>query len=137
MGTWKTHINNRTQKAKTVMDTMWRLCSSQGGISPRAARSLYTGMIRPIIKWGVELWNRPNGRTNTLLYEAERIQYRALRRIIGAYNGASTEKLLGIAAIEPLQANLNDISNAWAAGAVRTDDRQIRQFLEAVPTKDP
>ena len=64
------------------------------------------------------------------------MQYRALRRITRAYNGASTEKLLGITAIEPLQAKLNDISNAWAARAVRTGDWQIRQFLEAVPTKD-
>ena len=137
MGTWKTHINNRSQKAKTVIDTMWRLCSSQGGILSRAARSIYTGMIRPIIIWGAELWNCPNGRTNTLLYKAERIQYRALRRISGAYNGASTEKLLGITAIEPLQAKLIDISNACAARAVRTGDWQIRQFLKAVPTKDP
>ena len=81
--------------------------------------------------------NRPNVRTNPRLQNGESNQYRALRRITGVYNVASTEKLRGIAVIEPLQAKLNYVSKAWAARAVTTDDPQITQFLELFPTKDP
>ena len=93
-------------------------------------------MIRLVITWGAEVFNRPNSRHNPLLDQAEKVQYRALRRITGAYYGSSSEKLLAIAGIEPLQAKLNDISNTWAARVLRTGDKTIRRFLEGPPTKD-
>ena len=93
-------------------------------------------MIRPVITYGAEIWNRPNGRPNPHLREAEQVQYQALRRITGGYHGSDHDKLLAIAGIEPLQTKLNDISNAWAARAIRTGDRTIRTFLEDTPTRD-
>jgi len=112
---------------------MRRLGNSNGGISPTAMRSLYTGMIRPIFTWGAEvgLHNPPN-------YSAfKRLEYQALRKVTGAYHGASQEKLGYIANVEPIQAKLTDMGACWAAKAISTGDPHIRSFLHDQPQGFP
>ena len=58
-----------------------------------------------------------------------RIEYRALRRICGAYHGSRHTSLAKIAAVETLDSKLNDISASWAGRAVRNGDWHIRQCL--------
>jgi len=50
------HVNTRTAKAERILRVMKRLGNSNGGLSPSAMRSLYTGMVRPIFTWGAEVW---------------------------------------------------------------------------------
>jgi len=100
------HIKELTQKAARILKAMTGLCNSRGGISPKAARSLYTGMVRPIFSYGSELWHRPHlgklhpSRCNDML----RLEYPALRSITGAcaYHGSAASKLRAIAGIEVL-----------------------------------
>jgi len=60
-----------------------------------------------------------------------RLEYQALRKITGAYHGASQQKLEWIAGIEPLQSRLDHISICWAARSLGIGDTEIRRFLEA------
>ncbi|KAF8422185.1 hypothetical protein EV426DRAFT_706332 [Tirmania nivea] len=110
---------------------MLRLGNSNGGMSPKALRSLYTGAVRAVFVWGAQLYNRPGveGRLEAM----SRLEYKALRKITGGYHGSSKEKLALIANIEPLKDKLDDMSRTWAARAVQTGDKQIRKVLESKP----
>ena len=123
---FREHIRRRTAKETTLLKVMTRLGNSNGCMSPRALRALYTGAIRPIFTWGSELWNRP-----------KRVEYQALRKITGAYHGSSHETLLAISHIEPLQTKLDDITACWAARSLRTGDPHLRQILDTPPPNDP
>ncbi|KAF8431734.1 hypothetical protein BGX38DRAFT_1137049 [Terfezia claveryi] len=90
---------------------MLRLGNSNGGMSPLALRTLYTGCIRPIFLWGAELWFRPSfpHQNDTRLSGMELLEYQALRKICGAYHGSSKDKLALIVNVEPLEAKLQDM----------------------------
>jgi len=125
------HLDSRTSKAKRLLNVMTRLGNSNGGMSPRALRSLYTGCIRSIFAWGAELWNGPHTKVQT--QDMGRIKYQCLRKITGAYHGSSKEKLGYIANIEPLQVKLDDQSSSGAARSLRTGDKAIRDLAGAPP----
>ena len=126
-------IDARTAKAERIWQVMKRLGNSHGGMSPLALKALYTGMVRPIFTWGAELWLHRPGSYNTF----QRLEYQALRKITGAYHGASHEKLGLIANIEPIQSKLTDMGVCWAAKAIATGDPHIRAFLEDSPRGFP
>ena len=129
--TFSDHIATRTKKALRIWQVMRRLGNSQGGISPLALRTLYTGMIRPIFTWGAELWLHRLELENFSTFQ--RLEYQALRKITGAYHGASHMKLGLIANIEPIQTKLADMGARWAAKAMSKGDLHIRDFLEDSP----
>lgn len=66
-----------------------------------------------------------------------RLEYQALRRITGAYHGASHAKLGYIANVEPIQAKLTDMGARWAARAISTGDPHVRGFLQDKPRGFP
>jgi len=127
------HIDTRTRKAERIWQVMKRLGNSHGGMSPLALRALYTGMVRPIFTWGAELWLHQPRNFSTF----RRLEYQALRKITGAYHGASHEKLGLIANIEHIQTKLMDMGVCWASKAIATRDPHIRSFLEAPPQGFP
>ena len=124
------HIKRRTAKAHAVALAMYQLQTSHKGIAPIASRSLYTGMIRPILTYGCELYMNTN---TPHISDMLRLEYQVLRRISGAFHGSSHEKLGVITAIEPLEVFLQDRAAAWAARAVRTGNKAFRQLLELPP----
>jgi len=129
---WMPHIKSRTKKALQIKNVMTRLGNSNGGLSPAAMRSLYTGMIRPIFTWGAQVWNGTHSTTN--ISEMERLEYQALRKITGGYHGSSKAKVDFIAAVEPLQVILDDLSASWAARSLRAGDKMIRRLADEPPT---
>ena len=53
-----------------------------------------------------------------------RIEYKTLRKITGRYHRSSHRPLAAIAAVEPLEAKLDDLSASWTAKAPRTEDHR-------------
>jgi len=95
----------------------------------------YPGGIRPIFTRGAELWH--GNHTDPMnLATMERIEYHALRKITGAYDGSSKINLAAIAGVEPLHTNLDHLSASWSARAIRTGGVHIRRLLEGVPPRD-
>lgn len=127
------HVDQRTQKGKSLLGAMTRLGNSNGGLSPSAVRDVYTGPIRPISTWGEELWNGNHNLRAPNIQRMVRLEDQALKIISIAYHGASQPKLGWIAGVEPLQIKLDDISVSWAARAVRTGDPHIRAMLSQKP----
>ena len=63
----------------------------------------------------------------------KRLKYQVLRRITGAYNTSNQLTLAGIAAVEPLERKLDDISVSWFAGSIKNADPNIPDFLHSSP----
>ena len=90
-------------------------------------------MVRTIFTYASDVWHDPTKVQDfDNKYKAMKsIEYKALRKITGGYHGSNHLKLAAIAAVEPLERKLDNISVAWFARSIRTGDRHIREFLEA------
>jgi len=109
------HIDSRARKAVQFSGAMARLGNSNGGMSPEALRALYTGSIRPIFTWGAELWNRDCRQYS--LSGMHQIDYKALRKITGAYHGSSHQDRSSRTLIEQTQ-------HLHHMGSTRPEDRR-------------
>ena len=101
---WKSHNNRRLNLAEAAWACISRLGTSRGGLSPTAWRQVYTGSIRAIATYGWEL-----GHTDAAEERLRKLQYKALRKVTGAYHGARQETLEAIAKIEPVAVKLWDM----------------------------
>ena len=64
------------------------------------------------------------------------MEYKALRRICGAYHGSRHTSLAKIAAMETLNTKLDDIQASWAGRAVCMRDQNIWHILETQHSGD-
>ena len=126
------HIADRCNKAKAALSILTRLSKRiGGGLNPKSLRSIYTGRIRPIGTWGAQLWNGNNNLPShaRLIEPLARLEYQALKRITGGYNGSSQQKLGFIANVEPIQAFVDHLSITWAARSMASGDPIIQQAI--------
>ena len=107
------HMEYRAGIARKAWGAFGRLGNMRKGLSPTSWRQLYTGMIRPMMLWGMELAWRAEGlllpsdpKPRTGWTSMQRIEAAAARKTTGAYTCASTEKVLAIAGIEPLHVKM-------------------------------
>lgn len=107
---WDDHIRHRRAKAANLFQVLVGLGKTNGGMSPKALTSLYTGTLSTTFTWGAELFNRLE--VTSKLEPMRRLEYQALRMITRGYHGSSLEKLGEIANIDPLQDKLDDISRS-------------------------
>jgi len=130
---FQSHVDIRTGKAERILKAMKGLVTINGGMSQYAMGALYTGIVCPIFTWGAEVWlSNP---TNFSAFRS--LECQALRKITGAYYGASHLKLGLIANIEPIQDKLRNIVTCWAAKRIRMGDPHIRPFLQEPPLGCP
>ena len=127
---FKLHVRDRVHKARGAIAILSRISNSNSGISPKAARQLYTGCIRPMLTYGAEVWYQEG---SNLARELDSVQREALRKVTGAYRGSSARKVELIANVEPMELYLGHLQGAWAARTLRSADTGIREFLEAEP----
>jgi len=66
-------MKTSTEKARNLLNIMQRLGNSNGGMSPAAMRSLYSGAISTISTWGSQLWNGLH--INANIPEMMRVEY--------------------------------------------------------------
>ena len=71
---------------------------------------MYTSSIRAIATYGWEI-----GHTETAVERLRKLQYKAVRKITGAYHGARQEILENIAKVEPVQTKVWDMQVRAAA----------------------
>ena len=107
---WKTHCAKRLNQAKAAWACISRLGNSRGGLAPTAWRQVYTGSIRAIATYGWEL-----GHTEPAMERLRKLQYKAVRKITGAYYRARQETLETIAKVEPTQTKVWDMQVRAAA----------------------
>ena len=101
---WKTYCSKRLNQAEAAWACISRLGTPKGGLSPMAWRQVYTGSIWAIATYGWELRH-----IDPAMERLRKLQYKAVRKITGAYHGARQEILEGITKLEPVPIKIWDM----------------------------
>ena len=94
------HWEYRIGKARSLLGALEGVGSSKWGMSPLSWRQAYTGMVRSVASWGIEVGWRGQREWRELM---EKLQYAALRKCTGAVVGARKEYVRKIAAVEGVE----------------------------------
>src|SRR5437868_14607202 len=97
---YKEHNRHRIAKAKRIWQVMTRLGNSNGGMRPQAQRALYTGATGQYSHGGL---NSDTDNCKGEVSAIRRVEYQALCKITGAYQGSSHQKLGCITNVQPLE----------------------------------
>ena len=112
---FKEHWRHRIGKARSLLRACSGVGNSRWGMSPVNWRAAYTGMIRAVASWGVEIgWQGQKEwrQEITLLRNA------AMRKTLGAVKGTSRKKANAIAAVEDVETFANAATGRFLARAL-------------------
>lgn len=109
---FKEHWKERLDKAKRLLGSLIGLGNSNWGISANSWRAAYTGMIRAVALWGMELACRGQ---RSWEEDFEKLQYQALKKCVNATHGSERELVSQIAGVESTRMVL-DVAQARLAG---------------------
>lgn len=113
---FKEHWKERLGKAKRLLGSLNGLGNANWGLSASSWRALYTGMIRAVALWGMELAWR--GQSNWE-EEFEKLQYQALKKCVNAVQGSRRELVSQIAGVESPKMVLDAVQARLAAKMMR------------------
>ena len=94
------HWEYRIGKARSLLGALDGVGSSKWGMSPLSWRQAYTGMVRSVASWGIEVVWRGQREWHEMM---EKLQYAALRKCTGAVVGARKEYVRKMAAVEGVE----------------------------------
>ena len=94
------HWETRIAKACSLLGALHEVGSSRWGMSPLSWRQAYTGMLRSMASWGVEVGCRGQREWRE---EIESLQYAALRKCTGAALRSRNPLVRGVAAVEDVK----------------------------------
>ena len=94
------HWRHRIGKARSLLGALCGVGNSKWGMSPVSWRAAYTGMVRAVASWGVEIgWRGQKECRHTMTL----LQNMAMRKTLGAVKGTSGRKAGAIAAVEDVE----------------------------------
>jgi len=128
---FRRHVGKRLKKGKACLRILLRISNSISRISPKAARALYTGYIRPIMTYGSKAWYLWQG--SLLKVEIERTPYTTLRAITGGYGDCFEIQLGFVANVKRVTTILEDLHKACAERGIRKEDPKIVSFVDSFP----
>ena len=94
------HWEYRIRKARSLLGALDGVGSSKWGMSPLSWRQAYTGMVRSVASWGVQVGWRGQQEWRVIM---EKLQYAALRKCTGAVTGERREYVRKVAAVEGVE----------------------------------
>ena len=97
---FKEHWRHRIGKARSFLWALGGVGNSKWGMSPVSWRAAYTGMVRAVASWDVEIWW---GGQKEWRWEMTLLQNTALWKALGALKGSSGRKANAIAAVEDVE----------------------------------
>lgn len=102
------HINKVISKAKQAMGIIFRLGGVKTGMTGMAVRCMYLACVRPIIEYGLEVWQHCISATQ--MQQLETTQNTGLRRILGAVKTTPIEVMEIEAGIPPIDLRISYVS---------------------------
>ena len=108
---FKQHVNLKVAGATKALGALANLSNTQKGLSPAAVRQLYQSCIIPVCDFGAEIWWRGQ---KTYSNKLDKVQNRALRKILGAFNTTPTGALQNEAALPETSVRLNHLLRKYA-----------------------
>ena len=97
---FREHWRHRIGKARSLLRAFCGVGNSRWGMNPVSWRAAYTGMIRAVASWGVEIGWRGQKKWR---HEMTLLQDAAMRKTVGAVKGSSGRKAGAIAAVEDVE----------------------------------
>ena len=97
---FKEHWRHRIGKARSLLVALCSVSNSKWGMSLVIWRAAYTGMVRAVESWGVEIGWRGQKEWR---HEMTLLQNAAMRKTLGAVKGSSGRKANAIAAVEDVE----------------------------------
>ena len=94
------HWEYRIGKARSLLGALDGVGSSKWGMSPLSWRQAYTGMVRSVASWGIEVVWRGQREWREMM---EKLQYAALRKCTGTVVGARKVYVRKMAAVEGVE----------------------------------
>ena len=88
------HWNVRLSKAWSALRAVNPLGNSAKGLSPRSWNLLWRGMVAPTLMWGSDVLC--TDRTGKAAAQARKLQYAALKKVLGGVHGSSGQQLVWI-----------------------------------------
>ena len=110
---WGAHVKKAAEKGQAQMQSLQRLCKSTWGATFQKARHLYTAVVRPVLTFGVKVWEAPEGlqeHRKGLTGPMEKVQTQALRHIAGAYRSVPAPVLQQETEIPPIGLYTQELS---------------------------
>ena len=97
---FKEHWRNRIGKARSLLGALGCVGNSRWGMGPVSCRAAYTGMVRAVASWGVDIgWRGQKEWRHGMTL----LQNVAMRKTLGAVKGSSGIKTNAIAAVEDVE----------------------------------
>ena len=97
---FREHWRHRIGKARSLLGAFSGVGNSRWGMSSVSWRAAYTGMIRAVASWGVEIGWRGQKEWR---HEMTLLQNAAMRKTLGVVKGSSGRKASAIAAVEDVE----------------------------------
>ena len=97
---FKEHWRHRIGKARSLLEALSCVGNSEWAMGPVSWRAAYTGMVRAVASWGVEIGWRGQKEWRC---EMTLLQNVAIRKTLGAVKGTSWKKADAIAAVEDVE----------------------------------
>ena len=97
---FKEHWRHWIGKARSLLGALGGVGNSNWGMSPVSWRAAYTGMVRAVASWGVEIGWRGQKEWR---HEMTLLQNVAMRKTLGVVKGSSGRKTVAIAAVEDVE----------------------------------
>ena len=91
---------HRIGKTRSLLEALGGVGNSRWGMGPVGWRAAYTGMVRAVASWGVEIGWRGQKEWR---HEMTLLQNVAMRKTLGAVKGSSGRKANTIAAVEDME----------------------------------
>ncbi|KAF5189612.1 reverse transcriptase, partial [Thalictrum thalictroides] len=98
------HIAIRTTQATKAFYRLARLANTERGLSPSALRQIYLACVTSVSDYGSVVWWKGQ---NTVVNHLQKLQNKALRKILGAFRTSPVLPMEAEAALAPPQVRLN------------------------------
>nr|XP_022902690.1 uncharacterized protein LOC111415306 [Onthophagus taurus] len=107
--TWKSHLDNRVNKACVAFGQCRRAVGRTWGLSPKIALWIYTAVVRPMLTYGaVVWWTRTSKSTATTALN--RIQRLACLYVTGALRSTPTAAMEIMLNLPPLNLHIQEVA---------------------------
>lgn len=134
------HIDSIVKKITKTKIVLLSFCKNTYGINHKKRRTLYTGLIRPAIVYGSEIWS--DHITASHSNKLESLQHSILKNIIGAYRTTSRQCAAILTNIEPVMTYIKSrqLKFKVSQGLITlppctTLENQIEQYRNQAMTK--
>jgi ribonuclease HI len=111
---FKYHVNKKINAAESALNNIIRLSNTEKGLSFQAMRQLYIACISSIADFGIQIWWKINKNQKSIIKKYQKLQNRALRKILGVFKTSPTQAMELEASLSPPEIRFSKLCQNYA-----------------------